>query len=434
MSVCAVEVSALALLAALGVYFYYRAFFSAATKPRIRRPSPSLEGNSAVIVVAESYRSSLTHPSGAEWAPVPFDFPKFEPLLDFDFEKTLPVPYRPFKWGSYHVTMGIKSLEWEDWMELDNRFGEWHAIKATRAKSRGEKVVRTMPARPAKEAMYELAEYMSRRYPHIYRVERLPYVQDDYGWYKEGQISTIEILPIGAKYDLSNDDPIWVVGQLSADDIVVMVEGEDGRYYFQAGSVCIAGSWRPDEKFGMPLEEIHVSGHVPQYASRLQLSMQRYFQRLPVDKLVVRHNYSFQLGGSLAWAERGLGDEDATWRGLDPKELGEGFKGFQKPAPAKGPEEVHFRSERQALRRLPRSGGALFCIKTILEPVTKLAQEPGIPGRMASAIRSWPDDVAQYKGKTSYKDAVLDMLDRAHAEQVAQGIITEANKPATYPF
>ncbi|KZP00395.1 hypothetical protein CALVIDRAFT_544076 [Calocera viscosa TUFC12733] len=427
MSVSALNVSALALLAALGLYLCYRVFFSAATKPSRVPADVQLDKPSAKTDIDRKF---------GEWAPVPFDFPKFEPLLDYDFEKTLPVPYRPFKWGSYHVTMGIKSLEWEDWMELDNRFGEWHAIKAARAQSRGPKVVRTMLPRPgipgAREAMYELAEYMCRRYPHIYHVERLPYVEGDYSWYNEGQISTLEILPIGMKYDLTNDDPIWVAGQISADDIVVMVEGEDGRYYFQAGSVCIAGSWRPDEKCK--------HGHVPQYASRLQLSMQRYFQRLPVDKLVVRHNYSFQLGGSLAWAERGLGDEDATWRGLDPKELGDGFKGFQKPAPANGSDEVYFRSERQALRRLPRSGGALFCIKTILEPIasyllaTKLGAEPGIPGRMASAIRSWPDDVAQYKGKTSYKDAVLDMLDRAHAEQVAQGIIFESDKASTYPF
>ncbi|KZP00389.1 glycoside hydrolase family 3 protein, partial [Calocera viscosa TUFC12733] len=43
------------------------------------------------------------------------------------------------RWHSGHYTpLSVASeskrpLEWEDWIELDNRFGEWHAIKAARA-------------------------------------------------------------------------------------------------------------------------------------------------------------------------------------------------------------------------------------------------------------------------------------------------------------
>ena len=84
------------------------------------------------------------------------------------------------------------------------------------------------------------------------------------------------------------------------DDLIVMVEGTlmhgqgafvltvgpgtDGTYYFQAGSVSLPGElllsrsawsattltgllpgfWRMQDKLGMPLDEIHISGHVPQ--------------------------------------------------------------------------------------------------------------------------------------------------------------------------
>ena len=43
-----------------------------------------------------------------------------------------------------------------------------------------------------------------------------------------------------------------------------MVEGKDGRYYFQAGAICTAGFWRLKDKIGLPLEEIHLRGNVPQ--------------------------------------------------------------------------------------------------------------------------------------------------------------------------
>lgn len=56
---------------------------------------------------------------------------------------------------------------------------------------------------------------------------------------------------------------------------------------------------------------------------------------------------------------------------------------------------VRLRQERQSLRRLPRSGAVVFTIRTYLDPFTELAKESGVPGRLASAIRSWPEDVAE---------------------------------------
>lgn len=48
------------------------------------------------------------------------------------------------------------------------------------------------------------------------------------------------------------------------DDLALMIEGEDGRYYFQAGAICVAGFWRMQDKIGLPLDEIHTNGNVPQ--------------------------------------------------------------------------------------------------------------------------------------------------------------------------
>lgn len=64
--------------------------------------------------------------------------------------------------------------------------------------------------------MYELAEFLSRRYPQIYQVTRGPpeTEYDEYSWDGNGEIQTIRIVPIGVTYNLEKDDPMMVAGQL----------------------------------------------------------------------------------------------------------------------------------------------------------------------------------------------------------------------------
>lgn len=72
-----------------------------------------------------------------------------------------------------------------------------------------------------------------------------------------------------------------------------------------------------------------------------------------------------------------------------------GLVQFEPPKPTDTVERIRLRTERQSLRRLPRSGAIIFTIRTYIFTVEELGKEPGVPGRMASAIRSWPEDVVQ---------------------------------------
>jgi alpha-1,2-mannosyltransferase len=58
-----------------------------------------------------------------------------------------------------------------------------------------------------------------------------------------------------------------------------------------------------------------------------------------------------------------------------------------------------------------------------------------VPGRLASAIRSWGDDVSKYKGKERYEDILLEFLDKKHNEQIAAGLDVEKEDGfRAYPF
>lgn len=87
------------------------------------------------------------------------------------------------------------------------------------------------------------------------------------------------------------------------------------------------------------------------------------------------------------------------------------------------------------LFRLPRSGGIVFTIRTYFHPITEICKEPYVPGRLASAMRSWGDDVSRYKGKAQYADAVLKYLDDMHEKQVEGGLDLEKEDEArAYPY
>ncbi len=58
-----------------------------------------------------------------------------------------------------------------------------------------------------------------------------------------------------------------------------------------------------------------------------------------------------------------------------------------------------------------------------------------MPGRLASAIRGWGDDVSRYKGRERYQDVLLEFLDEKHREQVADGLdVEKEDEVRSYPY
>ena len=328
------------------------------------------------------------------------------PYPDWSVDTTKPLPYRPFKYGpQYFITMGLSRLDFDDWIELDNHWLRYHQKKLDRlASERASRLCQTNPEAKdaALETMELLSEYLVARYPSMFVFEKI-----------DGQ-QRIRISKTGESYPINSDDPLKYAGLLIEDDLALMMEGDDGQYYLRAGSILLPGFWRLEDKINMPLAQIHTSGDVPKFREKLQFSMERFFQKMKPDSPVIRFNYFIQTDEHLDWSAS-IGSEE---------EFGIGWDHAQNDPPI---EKIHFRSERQTLRRLPRSKAILFTIRTYFFPIVEIAEEPGVPGRLASAIRSWPPDVARYKGKRAYGNVLLDYLDKKHAEQCEKGIDTSSS-------
>ncbi|ODV80869.1 uncharacterized protein CANTADRAFT_47411 [Suhomyces tanzawaensis NRRL Y-17324] len=342
------------------------------------------------------------------WVPETFVTPLPQEYPHWDYEKTKPLPYRAFK-HRYNVTMGIRNMEWDNWIELDNEWELYHNEKLRRIQERGTELYET--SNQATDAAYELLDEFKRFLPHRY-----PKL------FKETAVG-LDNLVTKESFDFTKggkEDPILIAAKLVQDDLAIMMEDEEGNYLLQSGAIILAGFWRFRDKYKMSLNEIHTSGDVPQYNEKLKTGMTRFFTRLTSEKPVVRNNYFIQTDDNLGWSHS-IGEEDSE------------NVGWNTAVPASIIDQLYFRSERQSLRRLPKSGAVVFTIRTYFVPIVKLCKEPYIPRRLLNGISTWSGDVEEYKGYSKYADVLLPYLEKVALEQEKAGLIAEAG-PDVYPF
>jgi alpha-1,2-mannosyltransferase len=219
-------------------------------------------------------------------------------------------------------------MHWEDWIELDNHFLKFHDMKSRRILERGVKCCKTAPEAfdGACELLEELCDYLPQRYPSLYR-------KTEVGM---DNITTGESFNIVERPLI--EDPMQMAARFVQDDLAIMFEKSNGQYYLLAGAILLAGFWRLEDKFGMPLSEIHTSGDVPQFKEKLEKGMMNLFKRVQPDKAVLRNNYFIQVDDELAWSPS-IGGEDDDGIGWFTAEKNKAIQ------------HHWFRSERQSLRR-----------------------------------------------------------------------------------
>ncbi|KAM0467871.1 hypothetical protein ACHAP7_011493 [Fusarium lateritium] len=339
--------------------------------------------------------------------------PSPKPLVDFDLDSKTPQLYRPCRHGPNHVTMGIRKLDWNNWIEMDSNFLWYHDLKVSELEKDIDAHVQYVDNAVTRDACFEVLEeltaYLTARYPKIFQLS-------------DGILRntlTGEVF----NYPASNPkEAMATAAKLVQDDLVIMVEEEDGEYHLDAGAVCLPGFWRLSEKFRMSLDTLHIEAKVPHYRVKLQKSMNRFFKGMLPEKAVVRNNFFIQLDDGLHWSHR-MGDQSsnevASWESANNKGL--------------AIEDLYFRSERQSLRRLPRSKALLFTIRTYFEPITAIAQEPHVPGRLAEAIDNWDDEHATYKGKHNWAGILLPYLHEQDELQKQTGVLDKVPE-GSFPY
>ena len=187
--------------------------------------------------------------------------------------------------------------------------------------------------------------------------------------------------------------PLYAAARRVPDDLCLM-EKRDGAWRLTALSLSAGSFFTAEEVIGRSLAELH--GPVTGFAERFLVRVQRIFEGLRPDLVLERRNWTVLNSDALhtpssAPIRARIGE-------IEPGHAGR---------------ILHLRVERQTLRRLPRTGGALFTIRVWLAPLSDLASQPERLAAFAHAWRTATPELRAYKRFDLYDDLVERFL--AHA-------------------
>jgi len=209
---------------------------------------------------------------------------------------------------------------------------------------------------------------------------------------RDGQAEVLELVeaalgPTPVSADLP---PLYAAARRVPDDLCLM-EKRDGQWRLSALSLSAGSFFTAEAVIGRSLAELHVP--VTGFADRFLVRVQRIFEGLRPDLVLERRNWTILNSGDLhtpsaAPIRAKIGDI----------------------APSQAGQRLQLRVERQTLRRLPRTGGALFTIRVWLAPLASVASQPDRLAAFALAWRSASPELRAYKRFDLYDDLVESFL------------------------
>lgn len=322
---------------------------------------------------------------------------------DFDWQKEEPLKSYPYKDKEYRLTMGISKLDVQEWLLIEDSYIEELEEKRKIITNsnpkypegkdlRGSTFFESPEADHAIREFYDVAmNYMCTKYPM---------------YFQKGEKDILNTIT-GDRIPLSSATHsrtalLEALTRVIQEDFIILLKdpsrGDEkygDEYFFKGGVFAFAAGFDPKDKFDKPLTSIH--GPIPGYEEKLKKSMNRFFDRINPYELVTRSNFSVQT-------------HDKYYVDNDNKGY---HNDYSQEGPTFDEKDIHYRSERQALTKLPESGAIVFTIRTYIHPFTKFAEKyPEDGRRLAGALRGLPTDMANYKGAEKWGDSAKKYLDR----------------------
>jgi hypothetical protein len=302
------------------------------------------------------------------------------------------VIHTPYDGSSAPFTIGLKQLDFKDWIEIDATFDAQMAEKRRVYTELPNKVF--VAEAGTEDAQQEVLDLLQA---HVLETFPERFHQTDDG------------IEIAGNPDLSLSEPmppLKIASLLVQEDLILMRKGEDG-WRLAAGSLCFPSSWTLTEKFGKPLHRIHepVPGFGP--GTRNDGLISRMFDNLQLGRPVYRFNWSVQAGDALYHPLSNEGRIDRAEQ--RPSKFGDADLNAA----------AFIRVERQTLRKLPQTGDILFTIRIYLDPLGMLASHPDratLAPAFAAQLLGLSIEELDYKGLTADRDRLVAALEAIAAE------------------
>ena len=225
---------------------------------------------------------------------------------------------------TYPNLPGTRPISPDEWIICDDAFSQQMALRDKLIETKKDKVLAISDE--AQEAAVELLKMT------------LDFCVSKLG-YKKNVNKIIRPDKVSVEIDLN--EPMNVLGRLVQNDFCIL-QKKDNEHVLTAAALCFPASWSLEEKFLKPLIDIHIP--VKAYDGNIAKRVQRLFDGLQINRPVWRFN-------ALYYEDPNL---------FQPRSVNQPRR---KPAPNK---VKYFRSERQTIIKLPKSGAIIFGIHTFV--------------------------------------------------------------------
>jgi hypothetical protein len=235
--------------------------------------------------------------------------------------------------GPPWLHMGLRTIPEEQWLDVDARRDDELALKRRLLAERHDDVFAALPG-------FE---------------------------YAGAEVLALVRSALGDRTPEPDDDrhPLEAASLLVQEDLCLMAM-RDGTPHLVAASLCFPSHWRLADKIGRSADAMHQP--VAHYRTELSAKVDRYLERIPAGRISLRRNWAVHDHDTLY-----VPDYPPPAAGITADTAGD---------------RLWLRSERQTLRRLPRSGAVLFTIRVQLVRLAVLAQRPDVAAELAASARA----------------------------------------------
>ena len=267
--------------------------------------------------------------------------------------------YLPFDGRPFRLRMGLRPLDLDRWIEVDDRRDVELVEKESLLATRHGDVVAFVEHPDVDAAAVELDELVCE-------------------WLGEHGVDFAEVDP--------GLHPIDRCGRRTQEDWCLLVDLDATGPILAAASVCFPTRWTLRDKIGQSTAAIHAP--VSRYDDQLSVPVDRFLDRLAPDGPVWRLNWNVLDDGALHQPVR----PSRSVERAGPRPAGDFDVGH----------DIWLRVERQTLRRLPGTGAIAFSIRVHQQSLASLAGQRGVLERLAAAIDALPEPTFRYKGLPAF--------------------------------
>lgn len=281
--------------------------------------------------------------------------------------------HQPYKDGKGGVDIGLKPIQKESWLEIDNLFSTEIAEKKKLLKNKRSDVLITPSSSFSiqKEVLTTILEHLQLFHANLFNINN----------------ETVEIIKTKEIYNHQKfPNPLELASLLVQEDLIIMKQIEED-YHLESASLCAPTRWSLKDKFRESLSKIHKE--VPGYEQKIGKRVDSIFSNLPDDKIFERFNWS-------------IFDSPELFQPINSKTLVE-IQNLR-------PQELFIRVERQTIRRLEQSKSVLFTVRVHVDPITAILDSKRSIEDLITAISNLDLDMKNYKVITPFEENLINWL------------------------